>query len=212
MMTLRRSRWATVFLFSLFLFALIAGLFPTDGLAADAAAPEASARFRRIYVPADRVEEWPKGAHQIVPIDANRFDELVRRAERPQAASAAVVDSIYYTAEIEEEDLLTGQATLDVSHRGDQALVSLGACRAAIQRAVWRRDGQAIPARLGTDGQDRLLLVVDQAGRLELQWSLRGVRDANGSVRFPLELPTVPGHRFELSLPQDVGDARRARW
>ncbi|MGB6041542.1 MAG: hypothetical protein WBF93_00165, partial [Pirellulales bacterium] len=204
-MTLRRSRWATVFLFSLFLFALIAGLFPTDGLAADAAAPEASARFRRIYVPADRVEEWPKGAHQIVPIDANRFDELVRRAERPQAASAAVVDSIYYTAEIEEEDLLTGQATLDVSHRGDQALVSLGACRAAIQRAVWRRDGQAIPARLGTDGQDRLLLVVDQAGRLELQWSLRGVRDANGSVRFPLELPTVPGHRFELSLPQDVG-------
>ncbi|NIP86820.1 MAG: hypothetical protein GTO03_15155, partial [Planctomycetales bacterium] len=170
-------------------------------LAAEDPAPGGPVQFRRIYVPAERIGEIPAAQGRIVPMDAARFAELLERAERPPGETATAVENIQYTARLEGDALLTGRATLQIRHTGDPVLLPLGTCLAAVQHAVWQRGATRVPARLGADAQQRLVVLVQQAGVLEFEFALQGRSDAVGNWRFPLQLPTAPQHELTCQFP-----------
>ena len=48
---------------------------------AEAASAEAI-EFRRVFAPADRIKDWPKGIERYLPIEASEFERLVQAANQ----------------------------------------------------------------------------------------------------------------------------------
>ena len=170
-------------------------------------ASSGAVRFRRVYAPLDALKDLTRGATRFVPMDRAEFERLARTAGAPAvipASAGQVLTAAQYQARLSGDALVGGEAILDVAGAGDAAaLVPLDPCGLAVGEAVWLGEKRQ-PARLGLGADGRLAVLVQRPGPLQLTWSLRGKRDAAGSVDFALELPPCPSNRLVLDLPKGL--------
>ena len=169
--------------------------------------------FRRIYVPVDRPQEWPTDGERYLPIDKAEFAQLLDDASTAAQATpgmmAARVVAADHTARVENEDLLTGQAVLEISHHAAQpALLPLTPWSAAVTAARWEatekdkeQGDDATPAVLGNTSDGTLAVLVQRSGRLIIDWTLRGHRNLSGTVGFTMNLPQIPSSTLILDAP-----------
>jgi len=107
-------------------------------------------QFRRVYAPADRVEDWPWGKGRYLPMDAARFERLLAAARNTAAdarppAAAGWANGRYQARLVGygpgSSDLLAltdGKATLQVIHTADNpVLLPLDPCGLAVTGARW---------------------------------------------------------------------------
>lgn len=170
-------------------------------------------RFRRVYVPANAVQDWPLGSARYLPIEPAEFEKLVSTAGALPAgeASAAVVRlaRATYRARLEGDLLAGGTAQLAVVHTDkDPALLLLEPWRPAIGAARWLESKRAATIGIGPDGKQQLL--ADEAGTLEIEWSQAGQRDVAGTLSFDIQLPPSPETTLELDLPADMAPSANA--
>ena len=64
-------------------------------------------KYRRIYVPANKLDAWPREGEKLIPIESQEFDEWVRSAENQNvpATHRAVIDRAEYSARIQDGTL-----------------------------------------------------------------------------------------------------------
>lgn len=194
---------------------------------ADAQLP-AVLHFRRVYAPADRIEDWPRGNVPYMPIDAAEFERLLKaaRTARPGggASAAARVVAARYRARLSGEGPLVGQAEFEVVHGAEApVLLPLDPCNLAIGKASWdpqpseasgnpgagndaapEAEPQPAPASLGAGVGGNLAVLVERSGRLTVDWSLRGTHPSSDTVDLDMQLPRCPVNQFLLDLPEDV--------
>jgi len=192
----------------------------------DAPVPKQSGHGRmqyvRVYVPVDRLrlEDCRDESVRYLPVDPDQFERLLSSVETTgratPASSMAAVVSARYTARLEGETLVDGEASLEVVHPTEgRVMLPLDPCSLALDEASWAGE-QAEIARVGLDADKRLGLLVEPpiggasscptgwAGRLQFGWSLRGRRDPTGAVNFQWEVPPCPATCLVLDLPSGV--------
>ena len=170
--------------------------------------PLSPLRFRRVYAPAGRMTDWPRGKAKLLPIDSEEFERklaVVSAATRGERTSmSASVTASRYQARLDGDRLVDGKAVLEVIHsKEDPTRLALDPCRLAIGRASWV-GAEEEQASLGISADGKLGVLVKRSGRLQLGWSLRGRRDAAGTVSFQLDLAPCPTIRLVLDLPQNM--------
>lgn len=126
-----------------------------------AAADSSPLRFRRVYIPEDQIDRWPREGVRYLPMKAGEFERLVggasgghrpapgvsaepvfpgalqSGAEVAQPPNTDVVRAVY-EARLQGDVLSGGRATLQIRHAGSApSLLSLEPCRLAIQAPVW---------------------------------------------------------------------------
>jgi len=160
-------------------------------------------QFRRVYAPVDRLADWPKGNAVYKPIDASVFERLVTRLGVPptDAAAAQIVNS-EYTAQLQSDDLLVGEVTMEVRSLSDRpVMMPLTPCEIALSDPEWEDADGRRPARMGLDSDNRMVLLIDGPGKLHCRWSLRGRRDSGGQLKFQFQLPPSLARKLALTLP-----------
>jgi len=198
------------------IFALIAGVLLTAiGAAADEPDGGTSVvgtnnplQFRRVYAPADRRIDWPRDPVPYLPIDAETFEELLRKAQgattSTESARGASVVSAEYEARLEGNDLLVGTAVAQVEHTAETpTLLSLQPCRLAVANPLWQST-EPMPAVMGLGADGTLGVRVEQSASLAFDWTFRGHRNGTPVTEFPLEFPACPSTRLVLDLPDDL--------
>jgi len=170
--------------------------------------PAAVLKFRRVFAPADREQDWPRGAARYVPVEPGEFERLVERASGlpsgASASSAAHTTRAVYEAHWEDPSTLVGQATLDIVHTGDTpSAMTLEPCGLALGDGKWLSPTSR-PATLGVRDDGKLAVVVASSGQLKIDWSLRSRREATGPASFQLQLPACPATTLLLDLPEDL--------
>ncbi|HEV2971624.1 MAG TPA: hypothetical protein VGY55_16730 [Pirellulales bacterium] len=118
-------------------------------------APQPPLRFRRVFVPEARIDDWPRGNLRYLPLDAVEFEKMLDRAKRAttkdRSPSEAQVVRAVYEAELTENELVGGRATLEIrSFRKEAGLLSLDPCSLAIDSPRWIADGSAESLSLQT--------------------------------------------------------------
>lgn len=181
----------------------------TPAAAQESPAPEAAAvlKFRRIYAPEDDVALWPRANVRYLPIEPAEFEELAATIRSvPSTADTSAAASLAeanYAARLQGDALVDGTSRIQVDHAVEgAALVPLDPCNLAIGDAQW--SGAESLAMVGLDSDGRLAVLVREADQLELAWSLRGTRDAAGTLSFTVELPRCPASTLELELPAEM--------
>ncbi len=145
---------------------------PPDAQGAGAAKEEGGQplRFRRVFAPADRMTDWPRGEWKYLPIDAAEFERLlssVRNAAAGAGAPSGVrIVMARYTARWEAAQTLRGEATWEIAAAGGvSALLALDPCNLALGKARWLGADPAPPAVLGSDDDGKLRMLVERPGR-----------------------------------------------
>ncbi len=167
-----------------------------------AAVPE----YLRIFAPADRVQEWPLEGDKYLPVDAEEFERVVKLVERGQKGLATTrccrIERLAGEASV-ADGTLRGSVILDVTHEGSgPALLSLEPWRLAMTDAHWETPNPG-PAICGLISGARTAVVVEQSGRLRIDFSLRGSIDAFGKQEFALRVPASPTAAWEVTVPAD---------
>jgi len=184
------------------------------GLAGDT---EPSVRFRRIFAPEDRLEQWPLGDTPYLRMEPAEFERLIGRLARDgshpdQAPGIARLVRAEYRARLIDDRLREGRASLWIDHTADApVLMPLAPCGLAIADARWKTDHQKPEpvdgrgaAQIGLGGDGKMTLLVAESGTLHFDWSADGEpTDASGS-RFDLALPQCPINRLLLELPEGL--------
>ena len=164
-------------------------------------------RFIRVYAPADRLQDWPRGDVKYVPMEPKEFERLLSVAQSAGPGlrrSVAGVAAARYHARLADDRLVDGEATLEIFHvAAGGVLLPLAPCGLAVHNPRWAgAEEQAATLGLAEDG--KLEVLVEREGRLQLDWSLRGRRDPAGVVRFELALPRCPINHFSLDVPEGL--------
>lgn len=167
--------------------------------------PVAPLRFRRAYVPTDRAEDWPLGTGKYLPMDADKFEEMLREVQQDAAGEPPVNQTRLVTASyqgrLSDGALLAGEANLEIAHAAKSpAMLPFDPCNLAIRDARWNEAESGRPT-LGTADNGKLQLLVERPGRLQFHWLLAGRRESAGRLAFPIEIPACPVSRFDLVLP-----------
>ncbi len=125
-------------------------------LAADAAAAPL-VPFRRVFAPADRIRDWPRGQTKYIPIEALEFERLIKLTQDAGAVSelgSAQLVVAHYEAQLNEDDLLVGKFHWQVTHgAAEAALLAVDPCNLPIHDAVWDDGDDAV---LGNGPEGRL--------------------------------------------------------
>jgi hypothetical protein len=166
-----------------------------------------SLSFRRIFAPADRIDDWPRGKLRYVPVEPQEFERLVDAAKKaPEGAttsSAARLVQAHYDMKLTASELLTGRATWEITHPGQTAsLMPLDSLGLAVTNADWQ-DSPLIPT-IGLAADGRSAVLVEKPGKLLVDWSLRGQRDSADAVNFQLALPCCPNNTLLVDLPAEM--------
>ena len=185
-----------------------------------------SMRFRRVFAPADRLEDWPRDTARYVPLEREEFENLVRqageRADQSQAVAPQTPTAARYSARLLGDSLVDGEALYDVAAPPTvPSTVWLAPCNLALSEPAWL--GQpSQPAELATGSDGRIGVRVLGTGQLRVKWSLRAERNANrpvpasapfhdglerpmvGGMEFSFELPACPVNQFALILPRHL--------
>lgn len=176
----------------------------THGVAAEPHADGGPIKYRRYFVPHDRPQDWRTGNTPYVPIEKEEFDRLIAVLQSPPQAALGSVARIAradYQASLDEQDMLAGQAKLELVYSAQgPVLLPLDPWGLTIDRVRWDEpDPPEVVMGLASDG--RLAVYVDHQAPLVIDWSLRGHRDAVGALSFDLELPRSPFASLSLKLP-----------
>jgi hypothetical protein len=176
----------------------------------------AKLQFRRVFVPADRPEQWPTGGQRYLPIDKSEFEQLLTDVHEHYAQGtsklAVRIARAEHHARFQAEHLLVGRSTIDIVLSSDQpALLNLTPWSAAIIGARWNNESdqegknpeETIPIVLGNRPNGDLALLVEQSGQLIIDWQLRGQRGLTGSVNIPLQLPQTATTQWLLEIPTE---------
>ncbi len=189
--------------------------------------PTASAalQFRRVYVPDDLIDTWPRHGLRYVPMNAADFEQAAARLQslKPQSpkASLSAVSRLLngssgppkaelvrgtYEARLVGDALTNGTAAIEIHQLGSApALLPLDPCRLPIQSPMWfasEQSGSASPR--GSEASARAsaapaMLGVGANGKLELRV------DHSGTLRFDWSLvgrrETGSAISFDLQLP-----------
>jgi hypothetical protein len=163
-------------------------------------------RIQRIYVPADKPEEWPREKTQrylsMPAEDFERHLEAVRNGNRANDSATPQLAAADYTAVLSGDCLVQGEARLQLELRGTAPSVAiLEDSNLPISDPLWLEGKK--PAIVGNDSKGRLGVVVQRSGLLGWSWSLRGQSVDAGGVRFELSLPASPATTLHLALPPD---------
>ncbi len=154
-----------------------------------------------VYGPEDRMSEWwPGGTLDHRRVTPSEFRDMLRRAHRSFPPS---VRSARYEARFENDELVDGHAVMEIDYTEPiETILPLNPCNLAIGRGGWAdRDGEA--AHLGVGPNGRSELRVNQGGRLEFDWSLRGIRETLGGVGFEIALSPCPSSQILLTVPEN---------
>ncbi len=171
----------------------------------DRDATEPAIKFQRFYAPRDQFLNWPTGDLSYFPVERSVLDAMIARINAAASAEtrslAASIVSASYEATLREDRLLTGIATLEIRHAGDDpAMLDLVPCGVSIRDARWIHPTPrgAVLGRTANGGHE---LVVEESGTLQWEWALRPTRDVLGSLEFDLRLPRGPATELRLDLP-----------
>lgn len=175
----------------------------TVAVAAEPAA-EPPLRVRRIYAPADRVADWPTGGQRFVPIEADRFEQLLGEAQATtgsgQLPPTARVGRALFQARLDNDALVDGEARLEIdAPAGQAALVPLRPCNLAVHSAYWA-DEPTRPAAVGLAASGDMAVLARGRQTLVIKWSLRGRSDEGGS-RFSLQIPSAAVSMLTINAP-----------
>jgi hypothetical protein len=177
---------------------------PPTASADTAESADKSVLYRRIFVPADRVEVWPRDEEKYLPIEASEFIAWIEAAARKR--EPAVISDAKYSARFDGERLVEGrgQWTIDLRENGP-VFLPLRNVSIRLRRAYWRGAPQQ-PARLGSWGEsgglaDQVGLEVPQSGVLEFEWQVRAKSIQNG-IEIRWQLPAATTSKILLDLPE----------
>ncbi len=163
--------------------------------------------YRRIFVPADNVDAWPRDGEKYLPIEAHDFDRWIEAANRDagdQVSHASITEAEYW-ARLEGDQLVEGRGRWTIAVRGDGgAFLPLGEMSLVVKNPRWRGAAQQL-ARFGAWGHsgafaNNVGLDVPQPGILEFDWHVQPAagRDA---IEIPWRLPAATSTRVILDLP-----------
>jgi hypothetical protein len=163
--------------------------------------PSPSLEFVRVYAPAERMDDWPLGEQKYVPVDAQEFERLAAIVARGDTGASTEsrcrIESLRGVAEL-LPDRLRGSMTLTVAHEaGAPALLPFATSQLRITAAKWRTPSES-PAILGVDPNDRTALLVEQAGDVEIEFTLPGEKLPTGATRYLLEVPKLAAAKWEI--------------
>jgi len=171
-----------------------------------AAEPEGTppVSVRRVFVPAERMDQWPLGKQRYLPLDEAEFQRLLASAPAGSPRDGlptAEITAARYTARL-VNDQLQGEAVLAAAPTASVAgEVAWDNSNLAVLRAHWEGEqGQEASLALKPDGKQ--VLLVESAGRLLLEWSLAGRRDSAGGLHFTLGVPPCAVNRLVLDLAE----------
>lgn len=164
-------------------------------------------RFILEYVPADELATWQVGHTRYRPTEAAEFEELTRLARESGTGDVhrpVRIGQAEYDARLEGDALLRGHASLHVD-MADEAprLLPLDPCRLAVTDVRWQQD-QHNDVLLGVNRQQRMAVLVNRSGVLELDWLLQLRHEATDTYSGELELPECASSSLMLDLPERV--------
>ncbi|MBX7168365.1 MAG: hypothetical protein K1X74_18665 [Pirellulales bacterium] len=176
-------------------------------LSAEAAEPQQAAlEFRRAYVPADRVDDWPLAAEAYFPVAPAEFERLVDLAERAGAGlpiEVARLQSAEYELTADDQSLV-GQGRFAVEMHGTEpGWLGLHPCNFAVVGGRWQGT-PAQPVRLAMNAAGQLIVFVEKSGQLELDLVRRQVHGGASVALWRCELPAAARSRLQLRLPADI--------
>lgn len=162
-------------------------------------------QFRRIFVPADRIDVWPREGRKYLPIDAQEFESLLKTANdgQPGDNASATIDSAEYAGSLNAEGVLGGRATWKITQRGSgSAFIQLPAGSPIVRNAHWK-DKPSELVRMGLwsdegEGAAAFGLEVPSSGTLEFEWSARP-QVQNSGFEMPWNIPAT-STRLTLDL------------
>ncbi|MCG8584271.1 MAG: hypothetical protein MI757_06125, partial [Pirellulales bacterium] len=161
-------------------------------------------QFRRVFVPADSPNEWPRGSTPYVPIPKDEFERLVRRANQTRSVSDDIkkprIDRATYYGRY-DSGRLVGTAQLVIKRQKDGGdLLDLSRCKTSIRDARWEGDKRR-RALLGSDARGVTWLRVEQNGRLHFDWSQHQSSTSDESSRFEFAWPGSLATTMVIDLP-----------
>jgi hypothetical protein len=191
---------------------LLGAVVPRQAHCAEGEDARTGLRFRRVLAPEQRIRDWPVGGEKYLPLDTAEFDRLLSIAPSTGAKSpappAAGITTAKYHARLEGDQLVAGQAAIDVAlFSQTPALLPWEPCNLAIGKAFWA-DKSPAALGLGSDGKTQLQVV--RSGQLRFDWSLAGKRDPAEIIGFAFELPRSAANELILTLPEGVTPASDA--
>ncbi|MEX0613046.1 MAG: hypothetical protein WD229_13075, partial [Pirellulales bacterium] len=168
---------------------------------------ETATLYRRIYVPADNIEAWPRDGEKYLPIEARDFETWLAAANAAasDAPLPAMIREATYSARLEGDRLVDCRGQWTIALRGDSpAFLPLGDMSLVVRDARWQGEPQSV-ARVGAWGQNGgpatgLGLEVTQAGTLEFSWKAPSRAIHNG-IEVAWRLPPASAARLILDLP-----------
>ncbi|MCC7476205.1 MAG: hypothetical protein IT425_12480, partial [Pirellulales bacterium] len=190
-----------------------ASLLKWDGLfAAEPASQrlqESPLEYRRVYVPADHPDSWPRGEAKYIPLERTDFEAWMAEANRSvnELLTTPIIDSAEYQAWLGEDDQLQGRGSWKISMTATTpALMPMVPLSFVMNDPRWQEDHSQL-ARLGhwgTSGKQAVSpgLQVPKAGVLEFEWSLRA-QTTGQDPQFIWKTPPATRIRLTIDLPAD---------
>jgi hypothetical protein len=172
--------------------------------------------YRRIFVPGENVDAWPRDGEKYLPIETREFEALVASANR-RAKSGSVEATIIearYSARLEGNRLVAGRGEWTIEMHGEEPeFLHLGDMSLVVSKPRWQEvhrpadDAKsAEPALLGAWGSSGGLanqrgLEVARSGVLQFDWHSRSPT-AQERVAIEWRMPTTNSTRLVLDLPE----------
>ncbi|HEY4262325.1 MAG TPA: hypothetical protein VGM98_19345, partial [Schlesneria sp.] len=183
-------------------------LFASNGLLLDccnrlsAAPPGVDSKIVRINVPADRPDVWFRETKNLVAVQRDEFEQLLRSSEvEHPGPRLALVKSARYSATLAGNSLRDGRGQLSVQRVGSKStLLPLGPMNVAIRDLGWSER----PAIWGADEIGRSWLLADvPRGDIQMAWTAAG-RNIAGDLNFDLQFPTSAMSSLDLRVPKNL--------
>ena len=164
-------------------------------------------QYRRIFVPADKMEAWPRDGEKLIPIESRDFDESIRSANNVEAQiNQAAINTAEYSARLEKDGQLHGDGRWTIVAHGEKpTILPLGDLSLVLRNANWQ-DAVQKPARIGVWGHNnrapsRFGLEVVRSGTLKFDWTPRHIRPTTRS-KYLGSFPAANSTRLTLDLPE----------
>jgi len=161
-------------------------------------------RYRRVYVPADSVDRWPRGAVRYLPVDPEEFERLLAAAESSgeNKGVGPRIISAEYRARFADGCLIDGTGRLTIAApAGRASALSWRGCNLAISRLRWAPDERPATAGL-TEGD--WCVRVEGDGELAFDWTRTATATNSRAAVFDLRFPSSPSATLVLELPDDL--------
>jgi hypothetical protein len=175
--------------------------------AASAASNEAKpVVYRRVFVPAGKVDAWPTEGEKFLPIDAREFESRVKRINAStESKNLATIETAEYRARLDHDRLIIGQGKWTIQVRDDgSTFLPLGEPSVSIRDARWQNAPQE-PVHIGAWGRNRedslrFGLAVPRSGTLEFSWQAGG-HSVQHDIEIPWRVPDANSTKLIIDLP-----------